>query len=239
VPDFSNPTGVTLSTEIRRELLHVAAEEGLLLLEDNPYGLFRARGERQATLKALDTQQRVVYLESLAKTCFPGARVGFVVADQRVESPENPENLFADELSKIKSMLTVNTSPLSQAIAAGKLLEHNGSLLRANTREIEVYRRNLTRLLDGLEQRFASMPGVQWNTPSGGFFVVVTVPFPADDTLLEHSAHRHGVLWTPMSHFYDGNGGRQQLRLSCSLLTVDEIDEGLDRLATLITERIR
>jgi (S)-3,5-dihydroxyphenylglycine transaminase len=165
--------------------------------------------------------------------------VGFVVADQRVENPDNVESLFADELSKIKSMLTVNTSPISQAVAAGKLLEHNGSLLRANAREIDVYRRNLTRLLEGLEQRFISVPGVRWNTPSGGFFVVVTVPFSVDDTLLEHSARRHGVLWTPMSHFYDGNGGRQQLRLSCSLLTVKEIDEGLNRLEALFTEYVR
>jgi (S)-3,5-dihydroxyphenylglycine transaminase len=239
VPDFSNPTGITLNTKVRRTLLQVAAEERLLLLEDNPYGLLRAKGRAQPTLKALDTQQRVLYFGSLAKTCFPGVRVGYVVADQRVQGSENADGLFADELSKIKSMVTVNTSPISQAVAAGKLLEHNGSLLRANAREIKVYRRNLIRLLNGLEARFASVPGVQWNTPSGGFFVVVTVPFSVDDTLLEHSARRYGVLWTPMNHFYNGDGGRQQLRLSCSLLTVDQIDEGLNRLAALFTEFIR
>src|SRR5262249_5606437 len=138
--------------------------------------------------------------------------------------------------SKIKSMLTVNTSPVSQAVAAGKLLEYGCSLRKANIGEIDVYRRNLTRLLDGLARRFDAVPSVEWNRPEGGFFVVVTVPFPADDALLDHSARKHGVLWTPMSHFYDGDGGRCQLRLSCSLLRVEEIDKGLDRLAALVAE---
>nr|WP_189056452.1 PLP-dependent aminotransferase family protein [Longimycelium tulufanense] len=237
VPDFANPSGVTLSIEARRTLLRIAAEEQLLLLEDNPYGFFRASGERVPTLKALDTERRVVYLGSLAKTCFPGARVGFAVADQLVAHDDGSTSLFADELSKIKSMLTVNTAPISQAMVGGKLLEHHGSLLRANWMEIEVYRRNLTHLLEGLEKRFHSAPDLGWNTPSGGFFVVVTVPFRVDDTLLEHSARRHGVLWTPMSHFYDGAGGENQLRLSCSVLTPEQIDDGLDRLANLVDEQ--
>ncbi|KRV50740.1 GntR family transcriptional regulator [Wenjunlia vitaminophila] len=238
VPDFSNPAGVSLSAATRRELLRVAADEGVLLLEDNPYGLFSADGTHPPTLKALDTERGVVYLGSLAKTCFPGARIGFAVADQRVVAADGTESLFADELSKVKSMLTVNTSPVSQAVAAGKLLEHDGSLLRASAREAEIYRKNLARVLDGLRQRFAGVPTVSWNTPAGGFFVVVTVPFAADDTLLEHSARRHGVLWTPMSHFYEGDGGRTQLRLACSSLTPSEIDEGLDRLAALVHERL-
>jgi (S)-3,5-dihydroxyphenylglycine transaminase len=62
------------------------------------------------------------------------------------------------------------------------------------------------------------------------------VPFQANDELLEYSARKFGVLWTPMSHFYDGDGGLNQLRLSCSLLTPSEIESGLDRLAALIAD---
>ncbi|MFE1994478.1 aminotransferase-like domain-containing protein [Streptomyces parvulus] len=239
VPDFANPSGSSLGLEARKRLLDIAAEHDLLILEDNPYGLFQAEdGRRPPTLKALDTSRRVVYLGSLAKTCFPGARIGYVVADQRVAGADGGPVLFADELSKIKSMLTVNTPPLAQAIAGGKLLEHDCSLVEANTREKRLYGRNLRLLLDGLRRRFP--PGgdhrVSWNTPGGGFFVVVTVPFVADDAALEYGAAKYGVLWTPMSHFYDGRGGEHQLRLSVSVVSPDEIEAGLDRLATLTAD---
>jgi len=241
VPDFSNPSGTTLSTDDRHTLLHIAAEHQLLLLEDNPYGLFHEQGDRQPTLKSLDRGRRVVYLGSFAKTGMPGVRVGYAVADQTVVDHRGGRALFADELSKIKSMLTVNTSPLAQAVAGGKLLEHGCSLVRANVREAENYRDNRRRVLDGLAKRFPDSriesPGVSWNTPSGGFFVVVTVPFQVDDDLLEYSARQYGVLWTPMCHFYDGEGGRNQLRLACSFLAPELIESGLDRLAALIADR--
>ncbi|MBD0744038.1 PLP-dependent aminotransferase family protein [Streptomyces sp. CBMA152] len=234
VPDFSNPSGHSLDLTTRHRLLEIAAEEDILLLEDNPYGYFRAEGERPPTLKALDTKQRVVYLGSLAKTCFPGARVGFAVADQKIAGADG--GLLADELARAKSMVTVNTSPVSQALVGGMLLEHGGSLLRANERPIAVYRRNLDCLLKGLDHRFSEVPGVSWNTPAGGFFVVVTVPFPVTDALLEEAAVRHGVLFTPMRHFGDDARSGRQLRLSCSYLTTDQIESGLDRLAALIAE---
>ncbi|MFD9588370.1 PLP-dependent aminotransferase family protein [Streptomyces sp. NPDC059980] len=238
VPDFANPSGASLDLEARRRLLAIAAEHDLLILEDNPYGLFQAEdGRRLPTLKALDTSRRVVYLGSLAKTCFPGARVGFVVADQQV-SGDGGSTLFADELSKIKSMLTVNTSPLAQAVAGGKLLEHDCSLVKATSRETRLYSRNMRLLLEGMSRRFprGGDHQVSWNTPGGGFFVVVTVPFIADDTALEYGAGKYGVLWTPMSHFYDGRGGENQLRLSVSVVSPDEMEAGLDRLAMLIAD---
>ncbi|MEU5431761.1 PLP-dependent aminotransferase family protein [Streptomyces sp. NPDC020719] len=238
VPDFSNPSGHSLDLATRHRLLEIAAEEDILLLEDNPYGYFRAAdGERPPTLKALDTGQRVVHIGSLAKTCFPGARVGFAVADQKIAGPDG--GLLADELSRAKSMVTVNTSPVSQALVGGMLLEHGGSLLRANERSIAVYRRNLDCLLKGLERRLSALPGVSWNTPAGGFFVVVSVPFPVTDALLEDAAVRHGVLFTPMRHFGDDARSARQLRLSCSYLTTDQIESGLDRLSDLITEHTR
>jgi (S)-3,5-dihydroxyphenylglycine transaminase len=236
VPDFANPTGARLDLAARRRLLDIARAEDILLLEDNPYGLFRAEYDALPTLKALDTGRRVVHLGSFAKTVLPGARIGYVLADQRVRTPKGrgESGLFADELTKIKSMLTVNTPPVAQAVAGGKLLTHGCSLLRGNDRERRVYRTNLACLLDGLAERFGDDPAVTWNTPTGGFFISVTVPFDADDTALEASGARHGVIWTPMRHFYDGAGGERQLRLSVSALDPARIDTGLDRLAGFI-----
>ncbi|MQS16623.1 PLP-dependent aminotransferase family protein [Streptomyces kaniharaensis] len=239
VPDFSNPSGSQLSLANRHLLLDLAERLDLLLLEDNPYGYFGADGERLPTLKSLDTRGRVVYLGSFAKTGLPGARIGYAVADQRVATATGRVGLLADELSKIKSMLTVNTSPIAQAVIAGKLLTHDCNLYGANEREIALYRDNLRRLLAGLERHFPrdGGSGVSWNVPRGGFFTVLTVPFPADDALLEISARDHGVLWTPMSYFSSDPAAAHQLRLSYSQVTVEQIDQGLERLAALVTSR--
>ncbi|GGU32543.1 aminotransferase-like domain-containing protein [Lentzea flava] len=229
IPEFANPSGVSLDLETRHRLLSLAASEDFLLLEDNPYGLFqRGFTTRPPTLKALDSSSRVIYLGSFAKTAVPGARVGYVVADQPVGT-----GLLSFELAKLKSMLTVNTSPIAQAVVGGKLLEHGCSLVSANVREAAIYRRNMTLLLNGLATRF---PSATWTVPSGGFFVVLSVDFHVDDALLAHSASRHGVLWTPMHHFYGGAGGHNQLRLSCSSVTPAQIPEGLDRLAALVSD---
>lgn len=238
VPDFGNPSGISLDLATRERLLRTAEELDLLLLEDNPYGLFRGDDEPVPTLKALDTSRRVVYLGSFAKTGNAGARVGYVVADQPVRVGDRTE-LLADRLAEIKSMLTVNTSPIAQAVVGGKLLEHGGSLREANRREIAVYRRNLRLVLDGLRRRFpeGSRPEVTWNTPTGGFFVVLTLPFPAGDELLDHSARKHQVLWTPMHYFYAGGEPRRQIRLSASHLEPEEIETGLDRLAAFVREQ--
>lgn len=241
VPDVANPTGISLDLGTRQALLRVAAEEDLLLLEDNPYAVF-AGEDRLPTLKALDTERRVVHLGSFAKTVLPGARVGYVVADQRVSDNQGGLSLFADQLSVIKSMVTVNTSPLAQAVIGGALLEHGHSLVAANHREIGRYQRNLRLVCEGLARRFPAGDGttqeVTWNTPTGGFFLSLTVPFVVDDELLTYSAKEYGVLWTPMSHFFAGDGGHHQIRLSVSLLTPESIETGLDRLTALIRDRM-
>ncbi|UGY95016.1 PLP-dependent aminotransferase family protein [Streptomyces gobiensis] len=238
VPDFSNPTGTCLTLAARRRLLELAEDEDLLLLEDNPYGFFTRTGTCRPTLKALDSQRRVIYLGSFAKTCFPGARVGYVVADQQVQTRDGRCTLLAEELSKVKSMVTVNTPALSQAVIGGMLMTHGYRLREASKAATDFYRENLTVLLDCLERLLPpsrrEAAGVQWNSPEGGFFLTLSVPFPADNALLEESARDYGVIWTPMSYFYPDGGGRYQMRLSLSCLTPDQVAEGARRLVSLL-----
>ncbi|MGY1584966.1 aminotransferase-like domain-containing protein [Streptomyces sp. MN13] len=243
IPDFGNPSGISFDLATRERLLAAAYDNGLLLLEDNPYGLFGAEPTGQSvplpTLKSLDTTRSVIYLGSFAKTGNPGARVGYVVADQELETdPGSRTELLADRLGELKSMLTVNTSPIAQAVIGGKLLENGGSLRTANERESAIYRRNLRLVLDGLASRFPEgrRPQVTWNRPSGGFFLVCALPFAAGDDLLEVSAREHRVLWTPMHHFYAGSEARHEIRLSVSHLEPAEIETGLDRLARFVAE---
>ncbi len=238
VPDFANPSGACLTTDQRRGLLDVAREQQLLILEDDPYGLFGLDDRERPKLKALDRDRRVIYLGSFAKTAFPGARIGYLVADQDVVAADGSHTLLADELSTIKSMVTVNTSSLSQAVIGGLLIESGFSLRAANRDRIAVYRRNLTAMLAALNRHFPAEArerhGVRWTAPAGGFFVVVDVPVPADTALLDRSAGEFGVLWTPMSYFYGDGGGTHAIRLSCSVLEPADIDEGVARLAALL-----
>ncbi|MFE7576925.1 PLP-dependent aminotransferase family protein [Streptomyces sp. NPDC057521] len=241
VPDFANPSGVSLSLPDRVALMELAQREGVLLIEDNPYALFHSAGTRLPTLKALDPNRQVIYLGSFAKTAFAGARVGYIIADQVVVAGDGTESLLADHLANLKSMVTLNTSTVAQAVIGGYLVENGCSLERATKREAGTYRRNLDVMLTGLAARFSHERGrpdaVSWNAPQGGMFSVMTLPFRADDALLEYSAAEFGVLWTPMHHFYAGTGGFHQIRLSFSVLTPPEIAIGLDRLAALIEDR--
>ncbi|MFD0579144.1 aminotransferase-like domain-containing protein [Dactylosporangium darangshiense] len=237
IPDHSNPAGTTVPVPARRALLDLAERYDLLIIEDSPYRLV-SPGPQLPTLKALDTGRRVVHLGSFSKTVFPGARVGFVVADQPVHGADGTVRLLADEIAKLKSMVTVNTSPLSQAAVAGALLSAGGSVTDLNARPAEHYGESMRLVLDQLDRRLPaarrSALGVSWNRPTGGFFLTATVPFVADNAALARSVERFGVLWTPMSYFYPGGGGERALRLSTSYLSPEEIEEGIARLARFI-----
>jgi len=235
VPDFANPSGLTIDLDTRRGLVALAAAEGLLLLEDNPYRIFNGSAERLPTLKGLDPGGHVVQLGSYAKTGMPGARIGFAVADQPVVDRNGRRiGLLADELAKIKSMLTVNTSPIAQAVIAGRLLEHQHSLVNANHREIAHYRANLNHMVTALERCFGGSEDIDWRVPTGGFFLVMRVPFTATDAVLRRSAEEFGVLWTPMRHFYTGKAADHHIRLSFSSVDLGSIDVGVNRLSGLV-----
>jgi (S)-3,5-dihydroxyphenylglycine transaminase len=236
VPDHSNPSGRTVPLHGRHALLDLAARYDILILEDSPYRLV-SPGQQLPTLKSLDRERRVVHLGSFSKSVFPGARVGFVIADQIV-SGGGGSGLLADELIKIKSMVTVNTSPLSQAVVAGMILGSGGQISKANPAAVAYYDNAMRSTLDELDRHFPAgrraALRVRWNKPSGGFFLTVRVPFVVDNAALARSAQEFGVIWTPMSYFYPLGGGERSIRLSTSYLSQDDIIEGVSRLARFV-----
>jgi len=241
VPDHSNPAGTTMPVESRRELLDLAARHDILILEDSPYRLVSA-GQHLPTLKSLDRHRRVVHLGSFSKSAFPGARVGFAVADQLVVGSTGRTSLLADELAKIKSMVTVNTPALSQAVIAGMLVACQGRISELNIQTSAHYANAMRATLEQLDRSFPAERraalGVRWNEPDGGFFLTMRVPFRADDAALVRSAEDFGVIWTPMSYFYLGRGGDHSIRLSVSYLTQESISAGVKRLASFIEAEV-
>ncbi|CAM3365852.1 PLP-dependent aminotransferase family protein [Kibdelosporangium persicum] len=234
-PDFANPGGARIPLPARRMLLDEADRLDLTIIEDNTYGFTAAADDRLPSLKSLDERGRVVHVGTFAKICLPGARVGYLIADQQVHGTTTA-HLLADDITSAKSMITVNTSPISQALIAGMLLEHGGSLLSVASAKARLYRRNLTVLLESMDRHIDRSTGISWNEPDGGFFVRLRLPVPVDDALLERCARGYGVIWTPMRHFHLGTGGDNQLRLSCSSLSEAQIEEGVLRLAGFLRD---
>ncbi|ELP61785.1 PLP-dependent aminotransferase family protein [Streptomyces turgidiscabies] len=235
VPEGANPGGTSLGLDARKELIALAQEYDFLLIEDHAYAVFAPAGS-PPSLKALDDAAQVIHIGTFSKSGFPGLRLGYVVADQALSDGTGPTRLLADALSDVKSMVTVNTSPIAQAIAGGMLLSCGFSLRKANAEAALFYRENLATAHRELTRAFSAPDKtVSWNRPESGFFMVVSVPFEADDEALERSAHDYQVLWTPMRYFQRA-GGERKLRLSLSYLTPAEIRTGISRLANFIED---
>jgi (S)-3,5-dihydroxyphenylglycine transaminase len=246
IPDFNNPMGTRMPLAVRRALLEVVHREGVLLFEDNPYGMFGYDGEPLPTLKALDEHGDVIYLGSFSKTLYPGLRIGYLVVDQEVPGANGTNgepSPLAFELSKVKSLTTVTTPPLLQAVVGGLLLENGGSLKSLMAAKLPSYRENRDRMLASLAEHFgadpALAPAVRWNRPEGGFFLTLSLPFDFTEERLTVCAREYGVIVCPMSFFSirgEEGGRRREIRLSFSYVTPAQIEEGIARLARFVRD---
>ncbi len=228
IPDFNNPLGVSLALDQRMQLLEVCREEDMLYLEDNAYGMFAYDGERLPTMKSLDRHGSVIYIGSYSKTLFPGLRLGFLVADQKVEGSDFR---LAQQLSKVKSLITVNTPSLCQTIVASVLNSHGNSLEPIVALKRAWLQRNRDVMIDSLAREFGDCPDVYWNRPRGGFFLALNLPFEFGAEQLARCAADFGVIVCPMSFLSCSGNRRKQIRLSFSYVTECEIIEGVRRLS--------
>ena len=239
IPDFNNPLGSDMKVEARRALLQSASRHDLWVFEDNPYGMFTYDSEPAPTLKSLDTEERVIYLGTFSKTLFPSLRVGYLVTGATIQNNGKEEKL-TEAFSKIKSLTTVNTSGLVQAMIGGILIDSGHSLKQLVEPLVNYYRANRDTMLSALEKAFPGNEnhGVTWNRPGGGFFMTVNLPFEFDDQALEQCAGDHGVIVVPMSYFAMRKGREHQIRLSFCSNTLEEIERGVGQLAQFIRKRI-
>jgi (S)-3,5-dihydroxyphenylglycine transaminase len=238
IPDFNNPLGTRMPLAARRALLDLLSEREVLLFEDNPYGMFSYDGDPLPTIKALDEHGVVIYMGSFAKTLYPGLRAGFLVVDQEAVGESGERTPLAAELSKVKSLTTVTTAPVVQAVVGALLLEGGGSLSGIVREKLPFYRANRDRMLACLEERLGGLPGVRWNRPEGGFFLTVWLPFELDGECLQACARDYGVIVCPMSFFALSPGRERQVRLSFSYVTEAQIEEGIGRFAHFVRDRV-
>ncbi len=240
VPEFDNPTGSVMPGPDRADVLGFCAEQRIVILEDNPYGMFRFEGQRLAPLAAQDRQGTVIYLGTYSKTLCPAVRVGCAVLPGTLFGDAAAARALYADLAERKSFGTVNTSQLNQALVGGVLLDQQLSLAELTRAPLEHYRRNRDVLVAELDRAFADLyPDVHWNCPQGGFFLTLTLPFEFGQREVLMCADKYQVIPMPMQFFSLDGTCRNQIRLAFSNLMPSEIAIGISRFARFVNERMQ
>ncbi len=218
-PNFQNPTGATMPLEARRQVIRMAREAQVVLVENDIYGALRYRGEAFPTLKELDETGDVVLLRSFSKLAFPGLRVGWVIAPKPLTS----------RLAEAKQCCDLHTDQLSQAVLlrfaeSGRLAQHRQHVLKTG----------LERLECALETCRQVMPeGTVYTKPEGGMNLWLRLPEQLDSGELLGSAQREGVAYLPGKYFAVQRDQSSCLRISFAGLEPEKIRHGLAVLGKL------
>jgi DNA-binding transcriptional MocR family regulator len=223
VPDFQNPTGVTLSLTRRRRLLALASEFDFVVLEDTPYREIRYEGESLPTLKSLDTEGRVIHLGSFSKILAPGLRLGWAVASE----------YLTERLGLLKLAADTQCSTLNMAAVCAYLESNNLDAHITTLRH--TYRRKKDLMLATIRETFPSC--VSFSRPSGGLFTWLT--FPADfDTsrfMTERALPIAKVAYVPGATFFPVAPELNHARISYSTPTDEAIVRGISSLGRLLS----
>ncbi|MDD9706724.1 PLP-dependent aminotransferase family protein [Seohaeicola sp. SP36] len=227
VPDFQNPTGVTLSLDRRHRLVELANAHDVIVLEDTPYRHIRFAGETLPTLKSLDTQGRVIHLGSFSKVLVPGLRIGWAVA-----SP-----LLLEKMALLKVAADTQTSTLNMAAASlfldrFDLTAHIAMLQKAYRHKKEV-------MLDAIRQHFPQ--DVTMTDPEGGLFTWATFPdgFDATAFMKDVALPQARVAYVPGATFFPVTEQANHARINYSAQSEDRIREGIAALGKVLRQSRR
>jgi len=234
LPNFQNPTGLTLTYERRLNLIELADRYGVPIIEDDPYGQLRYEGENLPALEVLDSQTKyhdesytgnVIYLSTFSKTLAPGIRLAWVIA-----SPE-----VIHKLMLAKQSADLHTSTFNQIVAwevakDGFLNDHVKTIRK-------VYKERRDVMLDALEEHMPD--GVNWTKPNGGLFLWVSVPDCLNCQNLFEDTIKEKVAFVPGSNFFTEGGGLNTMRLNFSNAKPEKINEGVARISRVVKDHLR
>jgi len=226
IPDFQNPTGVTMSLARRQRLIEIANRFDLLVIEDTPYRSLRYEGQHVPTLKSLDTQDRVVHLGSFSKILAPGMRLGWAVA-----SPEILGKLGLLKLAADTQCSTLNMAATSAYLAAFDIEAHIATMCAA-------YRNKRDLILEAMRKSFPE--SVTWTHPHGGLFTWVTFPkgFDTADFMRDHALPEAKVAYVPGATFFPVSQEVNHARFSFSSLPPATIVRGIRDLGDVLARHL-
>lgn len=234
LPNFQNPTGVTLSLERRHFLIEMADKYGVPIVEDDPYGQLRYEGEHLPSVVVLDGQFRdscevcyrgnVIYLSTFSKILAPGLRLAWVIAPPVV----------IRKMVQAKQGADLHTSSFNQLVAhevaRGGFLDRHIKVIR------KCYHERRDVMLETMEELFPS--SVHWTHPEGGLFLWGTLPEDMDASDVLRVAIERKVAFVPGYSFHPLGGGKNTMRLNFSNATPEKIREGITRLGYTLKENI-
>lgn len=224
IPTFQNPTGTTMPLEKRQRLIALANQYDVVVLEDNPYGDLRFRGEDVPTIKSLDTEGRVIYAGSFSKILSPGMRLGYIIG-----APE-----FLEKIEILKQVNDVHTPVLTQLMCVEFMKKYNIDQYIEKNRAL--YSKKCAVMLEAMEKYFPAGK-VRWTVPDGGIFLWCACDGIEDITPVVNKALEKKVAIVPGSNFaIDMTAPSNQFRLNYSSATPEKIEEGIRRLGEALTE---
>ncbi len=230
LPNFQNPSGVTLSAVRRLRLVELANHHGVPIIEDDPYGQLRYEGKHIPAVANLDKRGRddcelcyrgnVIYLSTFSKLLAPGLRVAWIVA-----APEVIQKLVQAKQGADLQTATFNQMLVYEVAREGFLDRHVKTLR-------DLYRTRRDAMLTALEEHFPT--AVRWTHPEGGLFLWVTLPEGLDTTDLLVPALEERVAFVPGGAFHANGGGANTMRLNFSNANPQQIHEGITRLGKVL-----
>ena len=223
VPDFLNPTGITIPQERRLQILEIIKKYGTVLLEDSPYRAVRFEGKAPDTFYHLDEGKgNVITLFTFSKVFVPGFRLGYIAA---------PEEIIR-KLVVLKQSMDLCTSEVLQLAAAEYVA--GGYLAPHIKHVVSIYKIKRDYMLAALKKYMPA--GVKWTEPDGGLFLWVECPKHIDTEKMFETALKNKVAYVVGSAFYHDGSVKNNMRLNFSYATHEEIDEGIKRLAAAIND---
>lgn len=227
VPDFQNPTGITMSLEKRKELLEISYAYNVPIVEDSPYRDLRYYGESIPSIFSLDqslynSSGNVIGLYTFSKIFCPGLRVGFNIGPPGV----------IKKMTHIKEGNILNTPKYNQDLCTAFLTEMD---LDTHFDRCRVYyKKKLNIFLETMQRYFPGESGVTWTTPAGGLFLWVSVPWHIDTGKLFFEAIKHKVAFVPGEQFYGEHPSKNHMRINFSFASNEQLVEAVKRLSTCI-----
>ena len=224
VPNFQNPSGVTITQSRRKRIIELSHEYGFLIVEDDVYRDLAFEGDVPPSFYRLAGGEGVLRIGSFSKFVAPGLRLGWLIA-----SPER--------INRYLECGTVQMGGGANPLVAHVMAEycHAGTLEPHVARLRQVYRTRRDVTLAALQRHMPQ--GVNWTQPRGGFFVWLTLPSGVPARPLLEAARVQGVDFAPGAGFFaSGDGGQRNLRLAFSFVPPDEIERGVRILADIIRE---
>ncbi len=238
LPNFQNPTGVTMPLERRQALIRASEHYGIPIIEDDPYRQLRYEGEHVKPLVVIDAEHlecehnggytgNVIYLSTFSKTLAPGLRMAWMVA------PKDVINRLVQAKQGTDLQCSTFDQMVTYEVGRGGFIDRHVHRIR----EVYGHRRNV--MLAALEKAFPDPSlGVKWTKPQGGLFLWVSMPEWMDTADLLQDAVKEKVAFVPGSPFFPGGGGHNTMRLNFSNARDEQLDEGIARLGRAAMRRI-